>query len=107
MNQDNVVLFMKGSPDQPKCGFSRKIVALLKENDIAFSHFDILTDENVRQGPSLTDNQLSSSLMIPVGLKVLNDWPTFPQLIVKGELVGGLDIAQEMVENGELKELLG
>ena len=54
MNQDNVVLFMKGSPEQPRCGFSRKIVALLKDHDIPFAHFDILTDENVRQGLSLT-----------------------------------------------------
>jgi len=85
MNQSNVVLFMKGSPLEPRCGFSRKISTLLKEKNIEFSHFDILTDESVRQG-----------------LKVLNDWPTFPQLIVKGELVGGLDIVQEMAESGEL-----
>ncbi|KAF8263889.1 thioredoxin-like protein [Lactarius quietus] len=84
MSQSNVVLFMKGSPDVPRCGFSRKICALLKEQRVDFSHFDILTDESVRQG-----------------LKKLNDWPTFPQLIVKGELVGGLDIVQEMVETGE------
>lgn len=50
MNQSNVVLFMKGSPEEPRCGFSRKISVLLKENDVQFSHFDILTDENVRQG---------------------------------------------------------
>ncbi|KAG6877950.1 hypothetical protein C0993_001568 [Termitomyces sp. T159_Od127] len=89
MNQSKVVLFMKGSPDAPRCGFSRKITALLKENSVDFTHFDILTDEAVRQG-----------------LKKLNDWPTFPQLIVKGELVGGLDIVQEMVDNGELKEAI-
>ncbi|TFK97748.1 glutaredoxin [Pterulicium gracile] len=89
MNQSKVVLFMKGSPDSPKCGFSRKTVSMLREQDIEFTHFDILSDERVRQG-----------------LKVLNDWPTFPQIIVKGELIGGLDIAQEMVDNGEMKELL-
>ncbi|KAF8071499.1 glutaredoxin [Lyophyllum atratum] len=89
MNQSKVVLFMKGSPDAPRCGFSRKISGLLNDNSIEFSHFDILTDEAVRQG-----------------LKKLNDWPTFPQLIVKGELVGGLDIVQEMVESGELKEVV-
>ncbi|PPR04812.1 hypothetical protein CVT24_007072 [Panaeolus cyanescens] len=89
MNQSKVVLFMKGSPETPRCGFSRKISALLQEQKVEFSHFDILTDESVRQG-----------------LKVLNDWPTFPQLIVKGELVGGLDIVQEMVDNGEFAELL-
>ncbi|KAF9448489.1 glutaredoxin [Macrolepiota fuliginosa MF-IS2] len=86
MDQSAVVLFMKGSPDNPKCGFSRKIVGLLQDESIDFAHFDILTDENVRQG-----------------LKKLNDWPTYPQLIVKGELVGGLDIVQELIENGELK----
>ncbi|KAA1467262.1 glutaredoxin [Dentipellis sp. KUC8613] len=89
MNQSRVVLFMKGSPDRPQCGFSRRIVALLRAQSVDFSHFDIYTDESVRSG-----------------LKVLNNWPTFPQLIINGEFVGGLDIVQEMVENGELKELL-
>ncbi|KAH9063615.1 glutaredoxin [Lactarius vividus] len=89
MAQSKVVLFMKGSPDVPRCGFSRKICGLLHDQKIVFSHFDILTDESVRQG-----------------LKKLNDWPTFPQLIVKGELVGGLDIVQEMADNGELQELV-
>ncbi|CAA7265756.1 unnamed protein product [Cyclocybe aegerita] len=89
MNQSKVVLFMKGSPEVPRCGFSRKISALLKDQNVQFTHFDILTDESVRQG-----------------LKVLNDWPTFPQLIVNGELVGGLDIVQEMVDNGEFAELI-
>ncbi|KAI9434290.1 glutaredoxin [Lactarius indigo] len=89
MNQAKVVLFMKGSPDVPRCGFSRKICGLLRDQKIEFKHFDILTDESVRQG-----------------LKKLNDWPTFPQLIVNGELVGGLDIVQEMADSGELKELV-
>lgn len=83
------MLFMKGSPDTPRCGFSRRIVALLREQNVAFSSFDILGDDGVR-----------------AGLKELNNWPTFPQLVVKGEFVGGLDIVQEMVENGELKEIL-
>ena len=89
MTQSDVVLFMKGVPDAPRCGFSRRIVGLLREQGVQFSSFDILQDESVRQG-----------------LKVLNDWPTFPQLIVKGEFVGGLDVVKEMVDNGELKELL-
>ncbi|KAK7043880.1 glutaredoxin [Paramarasmius palmivorus] len=89
MNQSQVVLFMKGNPDAPRCGFSRKIVGLLKDKNVEFTHFDILEDEKVRQG-----------------LKVLNNWPTFPQLIIKGEFVGGLDIVQEMAENGELDEAL-
>lgn len=89
MATDKVVLFMKGEPDAPRCGFSRRMVALLRDQGAQFSHFDILSDDKVRSG-----------------LKVLNNWPTFPQLIVKGEFVGGLDIVQEMVENGELKEML-
>ncbi|KAJ7982827.1 glutaredoxin [Mycena polygramma] len=89
MNQSKVVLFMKGNPEEPRCGFSRKISTLLKEQGVPFSSFDILQDEDVRQG-----------------LKKLNDWPTFPQLIVNGELVGGLDIVQEMVETGEFAEVV-
>jgi len=80
-NQSDVVLFMKGTPETPRCGFSSKIVAILQERRVRFTTFDILTDESVRQG-----------------LKKLNDWPTFPQLIVKGELIGGLDIVKEMDE---------
>lgn len=89
MKQSRVVLFMKGTPDAPRCGFSRKIVGLLKDHKVEFSTFDILSDERVR-----------------AGLKIINDWPTFPQLIVNGEFVGGLDIVQEMVENGEFDEVV-
>ncbi|KAF9650208.1 glutaredoxin [Thelephora ganbajun] len=90
MEQDMVMLFMKGTPDAPRCGFSRKIVNLLRDQDVKYSSFDILSDESVRSG-----------------LKVYNDWPTFPQLIVKGEFVGGLDVVQEMVDSGEFKQLVG
>ncbi|KAH6901266.1 thioredoxin [Coprinopsis sp. MPI-PUGE-AT-0042] len=89
MNKSKVVLFMKGDPQTPRCGFSRKIVALLQEQKVEFTTFDILSDERVRQA-----------------LKTINDWPTYPQLIIKGELVGGLDIVKEMAENGELAETL-
>ncbi|KAJ7782960.1 thioredoxin-like protein [Mycena metata] len=89
MTQSKVVLFMKGNPEEPRCGFSRKISTLLQQQSVPFSSFDILQDEDVRQS-----------------LKRLNDWPTFPQLIVNGEFVGGLDVVQEMVESGELKELV-
>jgi len=89
MNKDRVMLFMKGTPDVPQCGFSRKMVNILNDQGIKFSSFNILSDESVRQG-----------------LKVYNDWPTFPQLIIKGEFVGGLDVVQEIVGNGEFKELL-
>jgi len=87
MDSAKVVLFIKGSPDTPRCGFSRQAVAILRENDVKFTHFDILQDEAVRQG-----------------LKTYNNWPTFPQLIIDGELAGGLDILREMANNGELQE---
>lgn len=84
------LLFMKGTPEAPRCGFSRKIVELLKSNDVPFASFDILVDEDVRQG-----------------LKVLSDWPTYPQYYVKGELIGGLDIVTEMSAQGDLKAQFG
>lgn len=80
-----VVLFMKGSPDEPRCGFSKKAVKLLQDAGAEFGHFDILTDQEVRQG-----------------LKEYSNWPTYPQLYVNGELLGGYDIMQEMSESGEL-----
>ncbi|KIM33554.1 hypothetical protein M408DRAFT_326249 [Serendipita vermifera MAFF 305830] len=89
MDSDKVVLFMKGTPEAPRCGFSRQTVAILNEHNVKYTHFDILQDEAVRQG-----------------LKAYNDWPTFPQLIIGGELIGGLDILRESVENGEFKEAL-
>ena len=84
------MLFMKGSPTEPQCGFSRKMIALLKENSIDHGHFDILTDNEVRQG-----------------LKTYSNWPTFPQLYVDSNLIGGLDIVTEMAEDGDLKGELG
>lgn len=84
-----VMLFMKGTPDAPRCGFSSKVVNALKEEGIDFGSFDILTDEEVRQG-----------------LKVYSNWPTFPQLYYKGDLIGGCDIVLELKNNGELKATL-
>jgi len=89
VNHAPVMLFMKGTPDAPKCGFSSKIVNILKNDSIKFSSFDILSDEEVRQG-----------------LKTFSNWPTFPQLYVQGKLVGGLDIVKEMQEQGELKAMI-
>ncbi|KIM74876.1 hypothetical protein PILCRDRAFT_827798 [Piloderma croceum F 1598] len=90
MNQQKIVLFMKGDRVTPRCGFSRKIVALLESQNVTdFATFDILKDEKVRQG-----------------LKTLNNWPTFPQLIIDGEFVGGLDVVKDMVDNGELAGLI-
>lgn len=80
MARSRVMLFMKGQPRVPRCGFSQKTVALLQEQSVEFDYYDILSDEPVRQT-----------------LKVLNDWPTFPQVIVNGEFVGGLDILKVRV----------
>mmetsp|Transcript_23112 Transcript_23112/g.72124 ORF Transcript_23112/g.72124 Transcript_23112/m.72124 type:complete len:190 (-) Transcript_23112:54-623(-) len=82
-----VLLFMKGSPDAPRCGFSSKVSAALKETGVEFSHFDILGDNDIRQG-----------------LKEYSNWPTYPQLYVKGELLGGCDVVLEMHQGGELKD---
>ncbi|XVF25814.1 hypothetical protein REPUB_Repub13aG0246000 [Reevesia pubescens] len=84
-----VMLFMKGNPDAPRCGFSSKVVNALKEEGVSFGSFDILTDDEVRQG-----------------LKVFSNWPTFPQLFYKGELIGGCDIVLELKNNGELQATL-
>ncbi|XP_044496607.1 monothiol glutaredoxin-S17-like [Mangifera indica] len=84
-----VMLFMKGTPDAPRCGFSSKVVNALREEGVSFGSFDILSDEEVRQG-----------------LKGLSNWPTFPQLYHKGELIGGCDIVLELRNNGELKSTL-
>nr|CAD7409376.1 unnamed protein product [Timema cristinae] len=89
INAAPVMLFMKGSALEPRCGFSKTIIAILEELDTDYKTFDILSDETVRQG-----------------LKTYSDWPTYPQLYVKGELIGGLDIVKEMKENGELEKLL-
>ena len=90
INTAPVMLFMKGNPDGPRCGFSRQIVEMLREGEVEFSSFDILEDEDVRQE-----------------LKTYSDWPTYPQLYVNGDLIGGLDILKEMKEEGHLKEQLG
>lgn len=81
-----VMLFMKGCADEPKCKFSRQMVAILTEEAIEFGTFDILQDEDVRQA-----------------LKKYSNWPTYPQLYVRGELIGGLDIVKELRSGGSLK----
>ncbi|VAH16882.1 unnamed protein product [Triticum turgidum subsp. durum] len=88
-NSNSVMIFIKGSPEEPKCGFSGKVVHILKQEKIPFSSFDILTDDEVRQG-----------------LKVLSNWPSYPQVYIKGELVGGSDVVMEMHKSGELKKVL-
>lgn len=86
---NDVVLFMKGSPLFPQCGFSSRAVAILSQLDVAFESVDVLQDQAVRQG-----------------IKAYSDWPTIPQLYVKGEFVGGSDIMMEMYESGELADLM-
>ncbi|WP_337847404.1 Grx4 family monothiol glutaredoxin [Sphingomonas sp.] len=84
-----VLLFMKGTPLFPQCGFSNRAVSILNHLGVAFESVDVLQDQDVRQG-----------------IKAFSDWPTIPQLYVKGEFVGGSDIMMEMYESGELAELL-
>jgi monothiol glutaredoxin len=88
--ENPVILFMKGDPEAPACGFSRQTVAALQALDARFAAVDVLPDPRIRQE-----------------LSALSNWPTIPQLFVNGELVGGCDIVTEMYEAGELAELLG
>jgi monothiol glutaredoxin len=90
ISDNPVILFMKGNPDQPACGFSARTVAALQALGAPFAAVDILPDPRIRQE-----------------LSALSNWPTIPQLFVKGELVGGCDIVTEMYETGELAEVLG
>lgn len=89
VNDHDVVLFMKGTPLFPQCGFSSRAVAILEHCGVDFDSVDVLQDMEIRQG-----------------IKAYSDWPTIPQLYVKGEFVGGSDIMMEMYEAGELKQLL-
>ncbi len=89
VDSNDVLLFMKGSPLFPQCGFSSRAIAILNHLGVAFESVDVLQDQGVRQG-----------------IKAFSDWPTIPQLYVKGEFVGGSDIMMEMYESGELAQLL-
>jgi monothiol glutaredoxin len=89
VNGHDVVLFMKGTPLFPQCGFSSRAIAILEHLDVPFHSVDVLQDQDVRQG-----------------IKAYSDWPTIPQLYVKGEFVGGSDIMMEMFEAGELQALM-
>ena len=89
VNDNDVVLFMKGTPLFPQCGFSSRAVAILDHCGVAYEGVDVLQDMEIRQG-----------------IKAFSDWPTIPQLYVKGEFLGGSDIMMEMFEAGELQQLL-
>jgi monothiol glutaredoxin len=90
ISENPVILFMKGNPDQPMCGFSARTVAMLQSLGKPFAAVDVLPDPRIRQE-----------------LSALSNWPTIPQLFVNGELVGGCDIVTEMYESGELQQVLG
>lgn len=90
ISDNEIILFMKGTPEGPACGFSARAVGVLQALDVSFASVDILPDPRIRQE-----------------LSELSQWPTIPQLFVKGELVGGSDIILEMYESGELAELVG
>ena len=90
IGEHEVILFMKGTPEQPRCGFSARTVAALDSLGATFAAVDILPDPRIRQE-----------------LSAISTWPTIPQLFVKGELVGGCDIVTEMYESGELAQVLG
>jgi monothiol glutaredoxin len=90
LTSNRVVLFMKGQPSMPQCGFSAKAVGALNELGVDFAHVNVLADQDIREG-----------------IKVYGDWPTIPQLYVNGELIGGSDIILQMAGSGELSELLG
>jgi len=89
IDTNDVCLFMKGVPDAPQCGFSMTVSNILKHLNVNFKGVNVLDDQNLRQG-----------------IKEFSDWPTIPQLYIKGEFIGGCDIVKEMFENGELKNLL-
>jgi len=90
IDENPVILFMKGTPDQPACGFSARTVAILQSLGRPFAAVDVLPDPRIRQE-----------------LSALSNWPTIPQLFVDGELVGGCDIVTEMYQSGELQQALG
>lgn len=89
LEQNKVVLFMKGTPTFPQCGFSARAVAVLNELGTSFEGVNVLEDDEIRQG-----------------IKEFGNWPTIPQLYINKELIGGSDIMMEMYQSGELKELL-
>ena len=89
IDNNEVCLFMKGTPDAPQCGFSMAVSNMLKILEVNFKGINVLEDQNLREG-----------------IKTFSDWPTIPQLYIKKEFVGGCDIVKEMYENGELKKVL-
>ena len=88
IDNNDICLFMKGTPDAPQCGFSMAVTNMLKLLEVNFKSVNVLEDQNIREG-----------------IKIFSDWPTIPQLYIKKEFIGGCDIVKEMFESGELKKL--
>jgi len=89
ISENNIMVYMKGTPEQPQCGFSAQVVQIFNHFGASFASRDVLQDEELRQG-----------------IKEFSEWPTIPQAYVKGEFIGGCDILTEMAENGELEKIL-
>ena len=89
INNNEVCLFMKGTPDAPQCGFSMAVSNMLKLLEVSYEGINVLENQNIREG-----------------IKIFSDWPTIPQLYIKKEFIGGCDIVKEMYENGALKKFL-
>ena len=89
INKNDICLFMKGTPDNPQCGFSMAVSNILKHLNVKFEGINVLENQDLRQG-----------------IKDFSDWPTIPQLYIKGEFIGGCDIVKDMFEKGELKKIL-
>lgn len=90
ISENKIVIYMKGTPDMPQCGFSKAVVDVFKELAVKFETRDVLSDPKLRQG-----------------IKAFTNWPTIPQVYIDGEFVGGCDITLEMYKSGELKKMLG
>ena len=89
INENEICLFMKGTPEIPECGFSMAVVNILKLLEVNYKGVNVLADQSIREG-----------------IKIYSEWPTIPQLYVNKEFIGGCDIVKEMFDNGELKKLL-
>eukprot|EP01115_Flamella_aegyptia_P012904 TRINITY_DN66169_c0_g1_i2.p1 TRINITY_DN66169_c0_g1~~TRINITY_DN66169_c0_g1_i2.p1 ORF type:complete len:170 (+),score=26.86 TRINITY_DN66169_c0_g1_i2:32-511(+) len=89
VNKNDLFLFMKGTPEAPQCGFSNAVIRLLNTLDVDFESFDVLSDEEIREG-----------------VKIYSDWPTIPQLYIKQEFVGGCDIVIDLFKSGELEKMI-
>ena len=110
VKNNKVVVFMKGVPDQPMCGFSNAVVQIFRMHGVKYDAHNVLADEALRQGEHTTFKQTLSKIEITFvltsGIKEFSNWPTIPQIYIGGEFVGGCDILLQMHKNGELVEEL-